>query len=73
MSDLPSWPPAGHKRYKAHSRKPGDNPFLGSGLKEYTQTVDIDRDTPFEQVERWAREAAEQGGFEFLRLEEVVS
>jgi|GEM_PF-6742939 len=72
MSDLPARPPAGFRRFKAYSRKPGDNPFRSHGLREYTQTVDIEESTPLDQVEAWAREAAEEGGYQFLRLETIA-
>lgn len=72
MSDLPAHPPAGQKRYKAYTRKIGENPFRGSGVSNHTQVVDVDKNIPLEQVEEWAREAAKEGGFELLRLEEVT-
>lgn len=70
MSDLPPRPPPGHTRYKAYARDPLDNPFRGrNGLNQIVQTVDVTSDTPRSQVEEWAREAAEQKGYTFLRLE----
>lgn len=72
MSDLPPTPPSGKKRYKMYCRNPADNPFRGRGLTEQTQTVDVDADTPPEQVERWAREAAEEAGYQFIRLEALT-
>ncbi len=72
MSDLPVRPAPGQKRYKAYSRKPGDNPFHPRGLREYTQTVDIAEDITREQVEQWARQSAKERGYQFLRLEVIV-
>lgn len=66
---LPPRPPAEMKRYTAICSKPGDNPFRGRSVLQYTQTVDVAKGTPVAQVEQWAREAAKQGGYIFLRLE----
>lgn len=73
MSDLPSRPPAGKKRWKAISRDPKENPFRSrNGPSRYSQTVDVDKIISREQVEQWAREAAAQKGYEFIELEVVA-
>lgn len=72
MSDLPERPTAGHTRYKAVTRKPNANPFAAHGLAVCTQTVDVPKDVPREQVERWARESAHERRLHFLRLEVIA-
>lgn len=73
MSDLPRHPPAGKKRWKATCRNPNENPFRGrGGPSRFTQTVDVDEGISSAQVEEWARQAAQEAGYEFLRLEEVT-
>jgi hypothetical protein len=75
---LPAKPPAGQKRYKAVCRDPNDNPFAPGvfsprGVSRVVQTVDVDEDTPREQVEVWAREAAQEMNLVFLELENVAA
>ncbi|MDB5187969.1 MAG: hypothetical protein JWO50_489 [Candidatus Kaiserbacteria bacterium] len=49
------------KRYTAIYNKPGNNPFRGRGPIQLSDTVDIDKDIPFDEVEQWARNAATDG------------
>jgi hypothetical protein len=69
--NLPPFPPAGKKRYKAICRDPKANPFSSIGAGPKTQTVDVDEATPFSQVEEWARQSAEKAGLVFVELEVV--
>lgn len=59
----------GTKKWKATYQPPGQNPFHPRGITHLTKTVDIDETVPRDQVETFAREAAE--GNTFIKVEEV--
>jgi hypothetical protein len=58
-------------RYRAVSRDPKENPFKPKGVTRCTQTVDIDAAVSVEQVTAWAKESAEQAGYEFVELKVI--